>query len=248
MPYYSSNSPSASFGGPITRAVKVLIIVNVSVFFLQLLGRATGINLIELYFGLIPWRITHEVMIWQFVSYMFLHDSHQFFHILINMFTLYMFGNDLERTWGSKRFLQYYFVTGIGAGLCSYLSGVNSTAVTIGASGAIYGLLLAYGLLYPNRLVYLYMLFPVKVKWLVLFMGVLAFLSSITGSEPGVSNIAHLGGLLVGLVFLKGRDWILRLQLYQANRKREELKKQFAVYYGELRQKIENDKKKPTIH
>ncbi len=245
MAYYYSDSPSVFFGGPVTRTVKALIGVNVVVFLLQMLGRAAGVNFLELYFGLIPWRITHDLMIWQFVSYMFLHDG--FFHIFINMFTLYMFGNDLERAWGSKRFLTYYFVTGIGAGLCSFVLGINSPTLTIGASGAIYGLLLAYGMLYPNRLVYLYFLFPVKVKWLVIFMGVLAFLSSITGSEPGVANIAHLGGILVGYLFLKGRDWVQRLQLFQAHRKREELKRQFEVYYSELRQKID-DEKKPTIH
>ncbi len=247
MAYYS-NTPSVSFGGPVTRTVKALILVNVSVFALQLLGRAAGVDLIELYFGLRPWSITHEFMLWQFVSYMFLHDSHQFFHIFINMFTLYMFGNDLERVWGAKRFLRYYFVTGIGAGLCSYLTGVNSYTVTIGASGAIYGLLLAYGLMYPNRLVYLYLLFPVKVKYLVLIMGALAFVSSITGGEPGVANIAHLGGLAVGFVYLRGGGWIERLRMNEAHRKREELKKQFEVYYGELRNKIEDEKKKPTIH
>jgi len=237
-----------SFGGPMTKAVRILILINVGVFVLQLLGRVAGISLLERYFGLRPWSITHEFMIWQFVSYMFLHDSHQFFHIFINMFALYMFGNDLERVWGAKQFLRYYFITGIGAGLCSYLIGVNNVTVTIGASGAIYGLLLAYGLLYPNRLVYIYLLFPIKVKWLVIIMGGLAFLSSITGSEPGVSNIAHLGGLLIGYVYLKSPGWLQRFQFYQANRRRAVLKKQFEVYYGELRRKIEDDKKKPTIH
>jgi hypothetical protein len=82
----------------------------------------------------------------------------------------------------------------------------------------------------------------------VIIMGALAFLSSITGSEPGVSNIAHLGGLLVGYFFLKGPGWVQQLQCYQAKRRREELKKQFEVYYGELRRKIEDDKDKPTIH
>ncbi|MBZ5498239.1 MAG: rhomboid family intramembrane serine protease [Acidobacteriia bacterium] len=247
MPYYSYNSPSVSFGGPITKSIRTLIAINVLVFVLQWLTRAAGSSFIEAYFGLIPWRITHEFMIWQFVSYMFLHDTHQLMHIFINMLTLYMFGNDLERAWGSKRFLTYYFVTGIGAGFCSFLLGVNSPTATIGASGAIYGLLLAYGLLYPNRLVYLYFLFPIKVKWFVLFMGGLAFLFSVTGSEQGVSNIAHLGGILVGLVFLKGGAWIQRFQLYHAHRKREELKRQFEVYYGEVRRKID-DKNKTTIH
>lgn len=245
MPQYYYDSPSVFFGGPVTRTVKALIAVNVAVWILQILSRAVGLNFIELYFGLNPWRVTHQFMIWQFASYMFLHDG--FFHIFINMFTLYMFGNDLERVWRAKRFLTYYFVTGIGAGVCSYLTGINTITVTIGASGAIYGLLLAYGLLYPNRLVYLYFLFPIKVKWLVFFMGVLAFLSSITGNEPGVANIAHLGGILVGYVFLKGRDWLQRFRIYETRRRHDELKRQFEVYYSELRHKIEDDKK-PTIH
>jgi membrane associated rhomboid family serine protease len=250
MSYHYSNSPSVSFGGPITRTVKTLIIANAVVWVLQVLTRAAGINLIEPYFGLVPWRVTHQYMIWQFVTYLFLHDTagaNGFFHIFINMITLYMFGNDLERAWGQKRFLTYYFVTGVGAGLCSYLVSPNAISITIGASGAVYGVLLAYGMLYPNRLVYLYLLFPVKVKWLVFFMGMLAFLSSITGSRPGVANIAHLGGLLVGLVFLKGREWMQRLLMRQKDRQREELRRQFEKYYAEMRRKIEEEKK-PTIH
>jgi len=248
MAYYTSNTPAVSFGGPATRAVKALLLANIAVFVLQLVGRAAGVNVLEFYFGLIPRRITHEFTVWQFATYMFLHDSHQFFHIFINMFTLYMFGNDLERVWGPKRFLTYYFVTGIGAGFCSYLTGVNSTTVTIGASGAIYGLLLAYGIMYPNRLVYMYLLFPIKVKWLVIIMGALAFFSSITGSEPGVANVAHLGGLLIGFVYLKAGAWLQGWHVYQARRQRDELKREFEVYYGEMRRKIDDEKKKPTIH
>jgi len=247
MSYYAYNSSSASFGGPIAKTVKLLILTNIAVFILQWLFRVAGSNALELYFGLVPWRITHEFLVWQFVSYMFLHDTHQFFHIFINMFTLYMFGNDLERVWGPKRFLTYYFITGVGAGICSFLVAPNAATVTIGASGAVYGLLLAYGLLYPNRLVYLYFLFPVKVKWFVIVMGVLAFMSSVSGSSPGVSSIAHLGGLLVGLVFLKGSAWLQRYQRRQDYRKQEELKRRFEAYYAEMRRKVE-DEKKPTIH
>jgi membrane associated rhomboid family serine protease len=242
--YYYSNSPSVSFGGPITKSIKTLITINVVVWILQILTRAAGFDFIEL-FGLKPSYITHDFMLWQFVTYMFLHDG--FFHIFINMFTLYMFGNDLERVWGPRRFLTYYFVTGIGAGLCSYIVEVNALTVTIGASGAIYGLLLAYGMLYPDRIVYLYFLIRIKVKWLVFIFGVLAFLSSVTGSAPGIANIAHLGGILVGYVFLKGNDWFHRYEGFQSHRRREELKRQFEVYYSELRHKIE-DEKKPTIH
>jgi membrane associated rhomboid family serine protease len=246
MNYYSSSARNF-FGGPVTRTVKILIIINVAVFLLQLLSERGGSDLLVRYFGLIPSRITDDLWLWQLATYMFLHGGFQ--HIFFNMLTLFMFGNDLERYWGTLRFLNYYFITGIGAGICSWLISIHSIAVTIGASGAIYGILLAYGLLYPNRIVLLNFLLPVKVKWLVIITGAIDFYASLTGDEPGVAHIAHLGGMLVGLVFLKGKDWLVQYQVYQANRKREQLKKQFEVYYGDVRRKVEEDKKKgPTIH
>ena len=235
------------FGGPLTRTVKTLIIINIAVFVLQVIFHLFGSNLIELYFGLVPVRVTHELMIWQFVTYMFLHGG--IFHILFNMLTLFMFGNDLDRRWGTRRFLNYYFVTGIGAGICSWIVAANSLAIVIGASGAIYGLLLAYGLAYPNRIVYLNFLLPVKVKWLVLIMGAISFVSSVGGGEPGVAHIAHLGGMMVGYVYLKGKDFIGKYHYFSEQRRREQLKRQFEIYYGDVRKKIEDDKKKgPTIH
>jgi membrane associated rhomboid family serine protease len=247
MNYYS-NSTRVFFGGPVTRTVKILIIVNVAVFALQTILRMLGNYFMVGYFGLIPAAVTHDLRIWQFATYMFLHGG--VFHIFFNMLTLFMFGNDLERFWGTPRFLNYYFLTGIGAGVCSWLVAMNSRTVIIGASGAIYGLLLAYGMLYPNRIVYLNFLLPVKVKWLVLIMGVMAFLSSITGDEPGVAHIAHLGGMLVGFLFLKSKDWLGQYQVNHEQRKREQLKRQFEVYYGEVRRKIDEDNRKggPTIH
>lgn len=235
------------FGGPVTRVVKSLIIVNVAVYLLQVMAHLMDSNLIDLYLGLVPAYVTHDFMVWQFVTYMFLHGG--VFHIFFNMLTLYMFGNELERYWGIRRFITYYMVTGIGAGVCSWLVSMNSIAIVIGASGAIYGLLLAYGVTYPNRIVYLNFLLPIKVKWLVVIMGAMAFLSSVGGSEPGIANIAHLGGMVVGYVYLKGRDWGDRYQAYNSQRRREQLKRQFEVYYGDVRRKINEDKKKgPTIH
>jgi membrane associated rhomboid family serine protease len=160
-----------------------------------------------------------------------------------------MFGNELERYWGTPRFLNYYFITGIGAGVCSWAVAPHSTAVVIGASGAIYGLLLAYGVTYPNRIVYVNFLLPLKVKWLVIIMGAMAFLSSIGGAESGVANIAHLGGMVIGYVVLKGKEWWDKYHYFNAQRQREQLKRQFEVYYGDVRRKVEEDKKKgPTIH
>jgi membrane associated rhomboid family serine protease len=126
---------------------------------------------------------------------------------------------------------------------------MHSLVVVIGASGAIYGLLLAYGMTYPNRVVYLNFLLPIKVKWLVLIMGAIAFLSSIGGSDSGVASIAHLGGMFVGYLFLKGKDWFDKSRYFNDQRQREQLKRQFEVYYGDVRRKVDSDKKKgPTIH
>ncbi len=236
------------FGGPITRTVKALITINIGVFVLQFLtSRLLGSNFIDVTFGLVPNSVTEHLTLWQFVTYMFLHGG--FFHIFFNMLTLFMFGNELERYWGTPRFLNYYFVTGIGAGICSWIVAPHSGAVVIGASGAIYGLLLAYGLTYPNRIVYVNFLLPIKVKWLVLIMGAMAFLSSLGGAESGVANIAHLGGMVIGYLFLKGKDWYDRYRYFDEQRHREQLKRQFEVYYGDVRRKIEEDKKNgPTIH
>jgi len=231
------------FGGPVTRTVKFLIIINIAIYVLQVLLHLMGSNFLDFYFGLIPVRVTQDLMLWQFVTYMFLHGGP--FHILFNMLTLFMFGNELERYWGTRRFVNYYFITGIGAGLCSWVVAMHRWEIIIGASGAIYGLLLAYGVTYPNRIVYVNFLLPIKVKWLVLIMGAMAFLSSISGSEPGVASIAHLGGMVIGYVVLKGKDWMDRYRFFNEQRQREQLKRQFEIYYGDVRRKIEQDKRKP---
>jgi membrane associated rhomboid family serine protease len=139
-------------------------------------------------------------------------------------------------------------VTGIGGGVLSWLVAMEGFVPIIGASGAIFGLLLAYGLLYPNRIVYLNFLLPIKVKWLVAILAGINILSSITGDQPGIAHMAHLGGLVVGFVYLKGPEYLGRLQTYRNNRRRDQLKKQCEVYYGELRRKMEDEKKGPTIH
>src|SRR5512136_1073363 len=133
MNYYS-NASRVFFGGPVTRTVKALILLNAAVFLLQVIGDLVGSHFLIAYFGLIPAQITHDLMLWQLVTYMFLHGG--IFHLFFNMLTLFMFGNELERYWGTGRFLTYYFITGIGAGVCSWLVAMNSWAVIIGASGA----------------------------------------------------------------------------------------------------------------
>jgi membrane associated rhomboid family serine protease len=235
------------FGGPVTRTVKLLIVANVGIFLLHVVEIILKVDVLDPFFGLTPRRVTQGFEVWRFVTYMFLHGGP--FHLFFNMLTLFMFGNDLERYWGTRRFVKYYFVTGIGAGVCSWVVDMQGNATIIGASGAIYGLLLAYGLLYPNRIIYLNFLIPVKVKYLVLFMGFVAFYSSISESQGGVAHIAHLGGMLVGYVYLKSKDYVSQYHVYQEQRRRAALKRQFEIYYPELRRKIEDENKKgPTIH
>ena len=122
----------------------------------------------------------------------------------MNMFVLWMFGTEMESIWGSKKFLQYYLVTGIGSGLVwLFFNYGNTYSVLIGASGAIYGILLAYGLMFPNRKVLIYFLFPVKVKYFVIFLAAVAFVSSIDSSGSNISHLTHLSGMVIGFLFLK---------------------------------------------
>ncbi len=139
---------------------------------------------------------------WQLITYMFLHGG--FFHLLLNMFALWMFGAELENTWGQKRFLTYYFVCGVGAGLCNLLVAPLFTSVgpTVGASGAIYGILVAFGYLFPNRNIYIYGLIPIKAKYLVVIYMLIELFSAVGGTNSGIAHMAHLGGGVVGLIYL----------------------------------------------
>jgi len=184
----------------LNKAVKSLLIANGIIFLFQM---AAGMQFIEL-FGLVPQQFWKNFHIWQVVTYMFLHGG--FWHILFNMYALWLFGSDLEATWGEREFLKYYFITGIGAGLLTVISSPNSLIPTIGASGAIYGILVAYAMLFPNRILYINFFFPIKAKYLVLIFGVLELFSSFNYTSDGVAHFAHLGGMIIGFLYLKG-DW-----------------------------------------
>jgi membrane associated rhomboid family serine protease len=195
---------SFSFGpGPVTPAVKALILANIGVFLLVFVA-----PILVLYLGLIPAAVLTNFWIWQPITYMFVHAD--VWHILFNMLALWMFGVQLERLWGTQFFLRYYFVTGIGAGLTTMAVGLLPFAfadgvwgaVTIGASGSVYGLLLAYALYYPDRPIYMYLLFPVPAKYFVMIIGAVAFLSSLGAGTSRVAHAAHLGGLVIGYVYL----------------------------------------------
>jgi membrane associated rhomboid family serine protease len=195
-----------SFGpGPLSQAIKALIAINIGGFLLTLIVPEMVLRL-----GLIPRDVVTGFRIWQPVTYMFLHGG--VVHLLFNMLALWMFGTDLERMWGTRFFVRYYFVTGIGAAIVTLLWTLTGlpyadslyNSPIIGASGAIYGLLLAYGLHYPHRTIFLF-LFPVPARYAVMIQGALAFMFSVGSSGSGVAHVAHLGGLLVGYLYLKGR-------------------------------------------
>tara|TARA_Y100000816_G_scaffold16351_1_gene10757 strand:- start:1 stop:828 length:828 start_codon:yes stop_codon:yes gene_type:complete len=196
---FQSNPTELSYKPTLfTDAIKVLVTINFCIFVLQSIARAE--NLFFPLFGLVPKLVWSELMIWQPFTYMFFHGG--IWHVLINMFVLWMFGNELERLWGKKFFLNYYFTTGVGAGLVTMIFGLNSMTPIVGASGAVYGVLLAYGVIYPNRQVYLYGLIPIKSIWFVIGVGVIAFLSSFNEMSQ-ISHLTHLSGMIIGYLLLK---------------------------------------------
>ena len=206
-PYRSVSSSSYTSGpGPLPPAIRFLIVVNVAVFIVDVLGRGWLLRT----FGFSPALAVGSLDLWQFVTYQFLHGG--FGHILFNMLALWMFGTELERTWGSQAFLKYYLVCGIGAAMTTvcfsllpfdFADRLWNTPV-IGASGAIYGVLLAFGMYFPRRPIYIYFLFPIQAKYFVMVMGGVSLLASINGGiGGGVAHTTHLGGLLAGYIFLK---------------------------------------------
>jgi membrane associated rhomboid family serine protease len=227
-----------SFGpGGMTPAVKWILIVNVGVFLVTLVSPQIVLDTL----GLTPTLVLGRLQIWQLVTYLFVHSPTQWSHILFNMFSVWMFGVELERRWGTRGFLEYYFATGVGAGVSMILVSLlpfDDTRLayyttTIGASGAVYGLLMAWGILFPHRQLLFMMIFPVTARVFVTIMGAIAFLLALTASGGPVANVAHLGGLLVGYLFLKGpRNLQLNLRYYWTKWRMERMRRKFNVHKG----------------
>jgi membrane associated rhomboid family serine protease len=201
MPYGRPTAISYSFGpGPMTPAVKAIIWANIGMFLVALV-----VPRIMEYLGLVPQAVIERLWIWQLATYMFLHAGPM--HILFNMLGVWMFGTDLERTWGTRAFAKFYAITGVGAGIVATAASflpvgalqLTYGAVTVGASGALYGILLAYAMRWPERPILL-ILIPIPAKYFVMIYGALALLGV---SDPRVSAAAHLGGLLVAYLYLK---------------------------------------------
>lgn len=189
-------------GGGLPSGIKLLLIVNVAIFLLQSAGLN---NFLLQYFALRPVSLYTMFAVWQMFTYMFLHGD--ILHILFNMLALWMFGRDLEEAWGREKFLRYYFFCGTGAGFIIVVANYllpwgNPTQITLGASGAVYGILLASAVMWPTRIVYFNFLFPIQMKWLVIIYGAIA-LYFVRSPGGAVSHVAHLGGLVCGWIFLK---------------------------------------------
>jgi membrane associated rhomboid family serine protease len=197
-------SRSSLFNWSFPTGVKWLIISNVAVYIVYFFGSMIRGEPIFDSLVLMPSAVMHGA-IWQLFTYLFLHSLSSIWHILFNMLTLWMFGTPIEETWGTRRFLNYYFLCGIGAGICVVLANMafgDPHQRVIGASGAIFGLLLAYGMLFPNQTVLFSFLFPMKAKYMVMIFGAIEFFSSFQGGSA-VSNLAHLGGMVFGFVYMK---------------------------------------------
>jgi membrane associated rhomboid family serine protease len=181
------------------------LISNVAIFLIGFFAQLVQLDQPLRYLPLVPVSVVKDFFVWQLATYMFLHAG--FGHIIWNMLALWMFGADLEQTWGTRRFLQFYFFCGIGAGICVVVLNYllpwgNPMRPTVGSSGAIFGILMACAMLFPDRPILFGFIFPMQMKWFVLIIGAIAFLSSFQANS-GVSAFAHLGGLLFGYFFLK---------------------------------------------
>ena len=229
MSYYSYGSNRGGFLSNIPTAIKNIIIINIMIMIMTSLNEEFMVEKFALFYPTSPFF--HW---WQPVTHMFMHGG--FWHLFFNMYTLYIFGSVLERVWGPKKFLIFYFVTGLGAAaihtgvewiqmqgwLAQAAEGSNSALMaihslkmtpTVGASGAIYGVLMGYAMLYPDSI--LTLIFPpisLKAKWFVLIFAAIELLTGVTGTGGGIAHFAHLGGLIFGYILI--RVWKKRGCLY----------------------------------
>jgi membrane associated rhomboid family serine protease len=197
--------------------VKNLLIINIIMYLVDVTLSGFGIDLTR-YLGL-HYIFAERFFPTQYITYLFMHANPM--HLLFNMFALWMFGYTLENAWGSKRFLFYYLFCGVGAGFIQNIVvayeiwnftqlGYNpvsvarfmNNAVTIGASGAVFGILLAFGMMFPNMRIYVYFLFPIKAKYFVIIYGLLELFSGISGAATNIAHFAHLGGMLFGFILI----------------------------------------------
>lgn len=241
---------SSTFGAPrvrfdwrgfITPAVKILVLTCAGVFLAQTLIEiflpSSDTSRFNHWFGLVPSGVIPGFRLWQPVTYLFLHGG--IFHLLINMLMLWMFGRELELVWGKKRFLNYFFLCGIGAGLITvfvkylpvFWGRGLSDVPTIGASGAIFGILIANAILFPDRQIWLFPLpIMIPMRPFVAVMAAIEFFGTLGSSGDGVSHFCHLGGMLVGWLYLRRGSFLFRVRNEMADWKYQRNRRKFEVF------------------
>ena len=216
--------------------VKWLLISNVVIFIIGFFAQLARLDGPLGYLALTPAAVVKDFFLWQLATYAFLHGG--FLHIIFNMLALWMFGAELERIWGTRRFIRFYMFCAVGAGICVVIANYvlpwgNPNGATIGSSGAIFGILLVYAMTFPDREILWAFLIPIKVKYFVMIIGTVAFMSSFQANS-GVSNFAHLGGLLFGYLFVKTPDLqfdpVAPVRRQYRDWKLQRAKKKFQVY------------------
>lgn len=242
--YYHNNNFNVAIGSKWTRTIMILILVNAGVFLIQLLFStlsnywvsnqvelmnqpAANLPLLPWYypapnvfsklFWLYPPDAIGNFWIWQLVSYMFLHSISDPWHLIFNMLVLWMFGSEVEKAMGTKKFLLLYFTAGVFAGVCCCLFTPNNPIV--GASGAIFAIEVAFAMFFPNSMVFFYF-FPIKAKYLVMLFAAFTIINCILPKSGHVAHFAHLGGLLYGFLFIKYSSGITVMFKNWAERKK----------------------------
>lgn len=240
-------------GGKTPPAIKTLLIVMIAVFvgqtFAGLFGGENLTRQILLWLGLVPLAVVKGLRIWQPFTYIFLHGG--LWHILINLLVLWMFGCDVERAWGSKRFYQYFFLCGVGAGIIDVIAscvpaafGHEISAIpTIGASGAIFGVLVAAAVMFPDREVFL-ILPPVTLTYRVYVWAMVAIEFFVTLTAPGdsIAHFCHLGGIAIGYVYLRRGSFFFNARNTMSDWKQRRLRKKFEVYMRDHEGRGPNDR------
>ncbi len=200
--------------------IRNLLIATIVVYIFQILPRI-GI-LSEVFGALKPSWVLQKGQIWRLVTYMFLHDSMLPWHLLFNMLALWMFGVELEHKWGTRRFVLFYFIGGIGSGLVSLLLIMVNDTLIIGASGAVLAILTAYAYYFPDRRILLFFLFPVPVRVAVIIFGAISVLGAMQ-SSGGIAHLTHLGGIIVAIIYLRYYNQVIALWSHQRAAKAEKV-------------------------
>ena len=232
MRYDGSNHYRIGFGGRLPAGIKWLLIANAAVFAIELFD-SSGYLIRSL--GLVPNSVITGPLIYQVATYMFLHDPHSLLHVAFNMLMLWMFGSEIERLWGTRKFVRFYLSAGILAGIFTVIMTPYSMVPHIGASGAVLAVLVAFAVLWPDRTVLLWFFIPIRVKYLMIFIVGLDLIVVLAGAKDGIAHWTHLGGAAYGLVYMKGkglgpviRNRILRVRSRRKD-KREERAREEAV-------------------